>query len=393
MQKAFIGLCLAHSIAAVSPTVMEKQQCGFVAGASEDCELRIVVPVQGNIQLPPTPSNYTLISEDEPTEYLDRLFRDREGALRPGRVYEYESVSNPKLNPVPILSLGDSDYAENVTGIVSADFSELLGTEYPATSPNLLASFIKIMPGETQETVADATSQAFYVVSGNGTTESDLGTFEWGTGDMVVIPALSTAMKHTASEMAVLYWVHDGPLLSYLGVTADKRKFEPTVYKKEMLLECVEEIRREPGAEGRNRMGILLGNKDTEKTKTISHTLWALLNTIPAKTVQLPHKHNSVALDLCISAGPNTYTLMSRQIDDEGNLVDPVRMDWTAGGMFVTPPGWWHSHVNEGGEPGWVLPLQDAGLYTYQRSLDIRFSPDSIKQYKEHRIAGVMDQF
>lgn len=38
----------------------------------------------------------------------------------------------------------------------------------------------------------------------------------------------------------------------------------------------------------------------------------------------------------------------------------------------VTPPGWWHSHHNTSTEDAWVLPLQDAGLYTYQRTLDIR---------------------
>lgn len=34
------------------------------------------------------------------------------------------------------------------------------------------------------------------------------------------------------------------------------------------------------------------------------------------------------------------------------------------GGSFVTPPGWWHSHHNDSAEDAWVLPMQDAGLYT-----------------------------
>jgi hypothetical protein len=33
--------------------------------------------------------------------------------------------------------------------------------------------------------------------------------------------------------------------------------------------------------------------------------LWSLLNSIPAKNVQRPHRHNSVALDLAVSAQPN----------------------------------------------------------------------------------------
>ena len=33
-----------------------------------------------------------------------------------------------------------------------------------------------------------------------------------------------------------------------------------------------------------------------------------------------------------------------------------------------------HSHHNETNTPAWVLPIQDAGLYTHQRTLDICFS-------------------
>ena len=42
-------------------------------------------------------------------------------------------------------------------------------------------------------------------------------------------------------------------------------------------------------------------------------------------------------------------------------------------GAFVTPPGLWHAHVNESGAPAHLFPVQDAGLHTYLRSLDIRF--------------------
>ena len=57
---------------------------------------------------------------------------------------------------------------------------------------------------------------------------------------------------------------------------------------------------------------------------------------------------------------------MSRDIDKDGNLIDPVKAPWETGGAFTTPPGWWHSHVNETDEDAWVLPVQDAGLFTYQ---------------------------
>lgn len=60
------------------------------------------------------------------------------------------------------------------------------------------------------------------------------------------------------------------------------------------------------------------------------------------------------------------YTAMAQQIDKEGNLIDPIKAPWLTGGAFTTPPGWWHTHVNETDEDAWVLPVQDAGLLTHQ---------------------------
>jgi len=170
--------------------------------------------------------------------------------------------------------------------------------------------------------------------------------------------------------------ITDEPLLQYLGVKPSVQKFKATLFRKEKMLAEVERIKHQPGAEHRNRLGILLGNKITEdSTKTLTHTLWSLLNMLPANDAQRPHRHNSVALDLCVSAEESgVYTLMGPELDDAGWVKNPIRCDWKPGAVFVTPPGWWHSHHNETGVPAWVLPMQDAGLYTYQRTLDIRFS-------------------
>jgi gentisate 1,2-dioxygenase len=52
-------------------------------------------------------------------------------------------------------------------------------------------------------------------------------------------------------------------------------------------------------------------------------------------------------------------------------------VDWKPASAFVTPPSLWHTHFNESGTAAYLLPIQDAGLQTYLRTLDIRFSdPD-----------------
>ena len=57
-----------------------------------------------------------------------------------------------------------------------------------------------------------------------------------------------------------------------------------------------------------------------------------------------------------------------------GNIVCPDCQEWTTGMAFVAPPGLWHPHFNEGDTQAYLLPIQDAGLQTYLRSVDIRFS-------------------
>jgi gentisate 1,2-dioxygenase len=81
-----------------------------------------------------------------------------------------------------------------------------------------------------------------------------------------------------------------------------------------------------------------------------------------------------VALDLILDCDPGCYTLVGTELAADGTIRNPQRIDWEAGGAFITPPGHWHAHGNESGRIARLLPIQDAGLHTYLRSLDIRFS-------------------
>ena len=65
---------------------------------------------------------------------------------------------------------------------------------------------------------------------------------------------------------------------------------------------------------------------------------------------------------------------MGKSLNKDGTIKDPERFDWQPHSVFVTPPGLWHSHHNESGLPAHILPIQDAGLHTYLRTLNILFS-------------------
>jgi gentisate 1,2-dioxygenase len=328
------------------------------------------------------------------------------------KAYEYESNVNPNLKPVPIITKNVKD-CDN--GINFIDNGSIYNVDYKATAPNLLASFIVLdenkgndneghiirFQGEDYplEKEINASSHLFYVLNGKccftWSEEVYVRGEEYGEiyinkkhtefivegGEIFICPVF-LALKMTnmlENEKTEIYYVNDSPLLNYLGAKAQKTLFQPCVYDKKFIRENLQNLSNPKN----NRKGILLSNLDTEKigVNTITPTLWSLYNELPPNTKQRPHRHNSVALDLCIhcSDSENIYTLVGDELDENGNIVNPKKINWKQGEMFITPPGLWHSHHNDGDTYAYILPIQDAGLLLYQRILGIQLKKTFFK--------------
>lgn len=123
------------------------------------------------------------------------------------RFYEYSSAADPigsgLTTPVPAKEFGPQLYNTGSTRMVPLDLSSGLKTPYPATSPSLLANFVRINKGDSIETAPNATSELYYVISGAGQTRVNGKTIPWKTGDFLTLPAQSQS-KHTALEDAAL---------------------------------------------------------------------------------------------------------------------------------------------------------------------------------------------
>ncbi|WP_426572848.1 cupin [Aquihabitans sp. McL0605] len=293
--------------------------------------------------------------------------------------FEYSRAANPvgsgHTPKLPIELFPSTLYEGGESRVVPLDLSSVLGgTRGPATSPALLASFVKILAGDEIGTESVATSDLFFVLSGSGSSVTSAGRLEWGPGDLFVVPS-GGAMVHTATDDTVLYWVNDAPLLRYLGVVPSEARFRGTRFSGARLADELAAIAADPHAEDRNRLSVLMATAPQTQTLTVTHVLWAMYGLLPAGAVQRPHRHQSVALDLVVDCPPGCYTLLGRSLDERGDIERPIRVDWEPGAAFVTPPGLWHAHVNESGTDAHILPIQDAGLHTYLRSLDIRFAP------------------
>jgi len=168
--------------------------------------------------------------------------------------------------------------------------------------------------------------------------------------------------------------VNDAPLLTYLGVSGVRPRFAPTLYPSAQAQAELVKVAEDANAGRRNRISVLLGNVNFPQTRTVTHTMWAMFGMVTSNSQQKPHRHQSIALDFIVSCAPGCYSLVGAEVDANGNIVNPTRVDWEAGMAFVTPPGYWHAHFNQSNQDAYLIPIQDAGLQTYLRALDIRFS-------------------
>jgi gentisate 1,2-dioxygenase len=292
------------------------------------------------------------------------------------RIYEYSQAADPISSgatpPIPHAEFPASLHEQGESRIIPLDLGAKLRRPGPLTSPGLCANFVRVRAGESVTTRPNASSELYYVLRGSGRTEFGGQVIPWSKGDILTLPAGDGA-THAADEDSAFYWVHDEPMLRYLGARASEPTFRPTLFRAEETLAELAKAASDPEAANRSRVSVLLANRTCDQTLTITPSLWAMLGILPIGAEQLPHRHQSVALDLIIDCEPGCYTLVGKALDQHGRIVDPVRVDWKPASVFVTPPGEWHAHYNESGTEAYLLPIQDAGLQTYLRSLDIRF--------------------
>ena len=306
------------------------------------------------------------------------------------RAYNYQNNVDPVMKEIKTLSVNYKDF-DFLNKINFIDLSKEYELDYKLTSPNLLTGFIRLLDNDCfiYEKYAEkinydnishsdfnSSSNIFYVIEGELDLIFSFGKgayiYQVNQGDIVVLPHF-TVCKLFAIKKSSLLYLNDSPLLNYLGALGDENnlRFRQCHFTKEFLTSNLELL----SDENNNRKGILLGNADTERlgSRTITPTLWALYNELPANTDQRVHKHNSIAIDLCIYSSDESqiYTLVGDELDENNNIISPEIYNWKTGSVFITPPGKWHSHHNKTNENAYILPLQDAGLLLYQRILGI----------------------
>ena len=83
-----------------------------------------------------------------------------------------------------------------------------------------------------------------------------------------------------------------------------KPVFEHCFYINKDARAELDAIANNPHGANANCVSVLLGNNAFPQTRTVTHTLWAMLGILPAGAVQRPHRHQSIALDFVVACQP-----------------------------------------------------------------------------------------
>lgn len=250
------------------------------------------------------------------------------------------------------------------TGMVALDLSASLCTDWPASTPVMLARYLVVRAHETLTHRFVSSGEIFYPVRGRGTSTSGGAKLSWKTGDVFCFPG-GAETRHTAEEDTVLLCVTNEPELAYQGLSAPPLAdsvTQPTLFQGELI---DQHLSGRVGVPTKTAgKGILLVTPRLDRTKAMTPTLSIAMNTLEPGGDQRPHLHNAAALTLAIR--------------HEGvySMIDGQRYDWQPFCVMVTPPRAMHSHHNRG--PGLMkaLVFQDGGLYYQYRCPGFAFGGD-----------------
>jgi len=286
------------------------------------------------------------------------------------RAKYYDSIDgfNIKRTPVPAhVFRAERDRACDPaapTGIVPLDLATTLGTPTPATTPLILARYVRIRAGESIDTRFVASGEIYYVMRGAGETRRGRDRLAWDAGDVIGWPGGGTS-SHTASEDALLWVATNEPALAFehAQAPAPGRAPIPIVhYPGDEIRRQLDAIHARPDADALPGKSINFGCAGVHEERTILPSFTLAMNSLAPGDVQRAHRHNAVAVTLVI-AGAGCYS-----------MIDGARIAWEPEAVMLTPPGAAHSHHNEGDERALFLIVQDGGLYYHCRTMGFSYT-------------------
>lgn len=249
------------------------------------------------------------------------------------------------------------------TGFIVLDYRERIGSDYPATTPLILARYAKIRAGENLASRFKASGEIYYVIRGSGQTCSGADTIHWKMGDVFCFPGGEESVHRAGNEDCLLWVLTNEPLLSFENVEPPRPGAGPILpvhyLAEEIHLNLVhtQEVEARKGAASNGNGAFIFSSESfMEKRRLPFPTLMLALNSLVPGNDQRPHLHNAVALTLVLES-ENCYS-----------MINGKRYDWLDLAAVITPPGQVHSHHNKGSKLTRFLIAQDSGMHYYCRT-------------------------
>ncbi len=284
-------------------------------------------------------------------------------------VYEVpENIFQTRRPPVPahlFVDERDKAFSESTpSGPIDLDLGDRLGFDYPATTPFLLARYLRVRSSENVSTELIAGGEIHYVIRGSGESRNRNDEIAWRAGDVFCFQGGAKTVHRANGQDAVLLQFTDEPLYAFTQAQPPAEgaaAVEAVHHLGEQIDEELDNLYRRGAGEESAGMAVQLLSRATRRRGTCLPSVALAVNTLPGGASQRPHMHNAVALTLCIQ-GADCYS-----------LVDGERVDWQPNAVMVTPPTVAHSHHNCGDEMMKCLIAQDSGLYYHARTVGFRF--------------------
>jgi gentisate 1,2-dioxygenase len=265
--------------------------------------------------------------------------------------------------PVPRRQfLAERDRAfdpEAPTGLIPLDASDALETPYPATTPSLLAQYLRLRSGESLSTKDRASGEVYFVMQGTGQSRNGPDSVAWGAGDLFCFAGGQETLHSADDEKSLLFCVSDAPLVAFQGLESPGpgESLIDTVHwpaaEIDKRLDTVYARARTEDEAGR---AVLFSSRSLSPARNILPMMVAAINTLESGGDQRPHRHNGVAITLALE-GEGVYS-----------LIEGERIDWVKGAAQITPATELHSHHNRGSDRMRSLVIQDEGLHYYTRT-------------------------
>jgi len=307
--------------------------------------------------------------DDSPTTGTTTAHAGQEPYTRRARYFDSGNAFNLEYAEVPAACFAaERDRALDPatgTALILSDQSAVLGLDFPATSPLVLAAYARIRAGEELELNPRASTVLAYAIEGSGRVRQSGDMIQWSRGDVFSLPGGTPLRLSSADNDSVLWIVTNEPQLAFehLGPPrAEEALVEAAHFPAATISAELDRARaRLLGQQQVAGLAVVFSSQALEQRRNISPTLTLAMNQLPPGGSQSAHSHNSVAVSLVVE-GERCYS-----------RADGVRKDWSPYLTMVTPSRSVHSHHNEGSKLANWLIVQDGGLYYHCRTMGFRF--------------------